>query len=312
MDLFQNSGAGVGNMMSQRAEASSQQAFERNKMETQKLQDSVKLAKGQVSQVGEANTMKGIQDAIVGGVLGAKIAPAVKEYRAFHNQRLQVRRDKLASQPKEVSATAGEAEADPVFRGNVPDTVKLSGGGGVGVVGSEASVGKPVESEPTAPDGSAKVKAPTVEPQEAPKPLKVVGKAGEEAGEEMTEEAAGNIGGRLMKGASLLQGAGNLYQDISTGSIGGKGSNWEQKVGNIGSMVGAVADVIPGGEVIGAGIGLVSGIFSDIGDTISGDKKKAAATANVATAQSALKTQQAQKPTQTSVVLPTVSYGRSV
>ena len=94
MDLFQNSGAGVGNMMSQRAEASSQQAFERNKMETQKLQDSVKLAKGQVSQVGEANTMKGIQDAIVGGVLGAKIAPAVKEYRAFHNQRLQVRRDK--------------------------------------------------------------------------------------------------------------------------------------------------------------------------------------------------------------------------
>ena len=115
-----------------------------------------------------------------------------------------------------------------------------------------------------------------------------------------------------MKGASLLQGAGNLYQDISTGSIGGKGSNWEQKVGNIGSMVGAVADVIPGGEVIGAGIGLVSGIFSDIGDAVSGEKKKAAATAKVAAAKTALAAQVAKPVQSVSLAAPEVSYGRSV
>ena len=311
MDLFQNSGAGVGNMMSQRAEAQSQQAFERNKMETQKLQDSVKLAKGQVSQVGEANTMKGIQDAIVGGVLGAKVAPAVKAYRAFHNQRVALKRANLASQPKEVSApkevssTAGPAEEVSAPAEPKPPPPPMRSG----------AAGKMDEVSPAEP-----VKAPTVEPQEAPKPLKVVGKSGEgsvapaadEAGEEMTEEAAGKMGGRIMKGASALQAAGNLYQDISTDSIGGKGSNWEQKVGNIGTMVGAVADFIPGGEAIGAGIGLLSGIFSDIGDSEAGAKKKAAATANVAKAQSALKAQQAVKPTQTSVVLPTVSYGRSV
>ena len=294
MDLFQNSGAGVGNMMSQRAEAQSQQAFERNKMETQKLQDSVKLAKGQVSQVGEANTMKGIQDAIVGGVLGAKVAPAVKAYRAFHNQRVALKRANLSSD-NSVEGVVGKIQAETPVTQSAPKPVRPN----LMLQEDEVSPAEPV-------------KAPTPAPQEAPKPLKVVGKAGEEAGEEMTEEAAGKIGGRVMKGASLLQGAGNLYQDISTGSIGGKGSNWEQKVGNIGSMVGAVADVIPGGEVIGAGIGLVSGIFSDIGDAVSGDKKKAAATANVAKAQSALKAQQAVKPTQTSVVLPTVSYGRSV
>ena len=301
MDLLRGSGAASqGNMRSEQMENLNRQARERNMAETKNLRDKLDQAQGGVGQVGEANTMKAISDTLTGGFLGAKVAPAVKEYRAFHNQRVKLQNDKLASQMKggvkEVSAPD-----EPAFRGNVPDTVNLSGGGGVGVVGESGPVGAPAEP----------VKAPTPAPQEAPNPLKV-GPAGEEAGEEITEEAAGKIGGRVMKGASLLQGAGNLYQDISTGSIGGKGSNWEQKVGNIGSMVGAVADVIPGGEVIGAGIGLVSGIFSDIGDAVSGDKKKGAATAKVAAAKTALAAQVA-KPVQTvSLAAPEVSYGRSV
>ena len=293
MDLLRGSGAASqGNMRSEQMENLNRQARERNMAETKNLRDKLDQAQGGVGQVGEANTMKAISDTLTGGFLGAKVAPAVKEYRAFHNQRVALKNAKLASD-QSVEGVVGKIQAETPVSQSDPKPLRPN------LFNQEDEV------SPAEP-----VKAPTPAPQEAPKPLKV-GPAGE-AGEEMTEEAAGKIGGRVMKGASLLQGAGNLYQDISTGSIGGKGSNWEQKVGNIGSMVGAVADVIPGGEVIGAGIGLVSGIFSDIGDAISGDKKKAAATANVAKAQSALKAQQAVKPTQTSVVLPTVSYGRSV
>ena len=171
MDLFQNSGAGVGNMMSQRAEAQSQQAFERNKMETQKLQDSVKLAKGQVSQVGEANTMKGIQDAIVGGVLGAKVAPAVKAYRAFHNQRVALKRANLSSD-NSVEGVVGKIQAETPVTQSAPKPVRPN----LMLQEDEVSPAEPV-------------KAPTPAPQEAPKPLKVVGKAGgaaDEAGEEET------------------------------------------------------------------------------------------------------------------------------
>ena len=288
MDLLRGSGgASQGNMRSEQMEAQTSQARLRNMAETQRLRDKLDQAQGGVGQVGEANTMKAI---------------AVKEYRAFHNQRVALKRAKLSSQIKE-SVGEPKVSGDPVAPKPAPPPMR------------SGAAGKMDEVSPAEP-----VKAPTVEPQEAPKPLKVVGKAGEGAGEEgaveegaeMSVEEAGKMGSRVMKGASLLQGAGNLYQDISTDSIGGKGSNWEQKVGNIGSMVGAVADVIPGGELVGAGIGLVSGIFSDIGDSVAGDKKKAAATAKVAAAKTALAAQVAKPVQSVSIAAPEVSYGRSI
>ena len=298
MDLLRGSGAASqGNMRSEQMENLNRQARERNMAETKNLRDKLDQAQGGVGQVGEANTMKAISDTLTGGFLGAKVAPAVKEYRAFHNQRVALKNAKLASD-QSVEGVVGKIQAETPVTQSAPKPVRPN----LMLQEDEVSPAEPV-------------KAPTPAPQEAPKPLKV-GPAGEgaadEAGAEMTEEAAGKIGGRVMKGASLLQGAGNLYQDISTGSIGGKGSNWEQKVGNIGSMVGAVADVIPGGEVIGAGIGLVSGIFSDIGDAVSGEKKKAAATAKVASAKTALAAQVAKPVQSVSIAAPEVSYGRSV
>ena len=293
MDLLRGSGAASqGNMRSEQMETLNRQARERNMAETKNLRDKLDQAQGGVGQVGEANTMKAISDTLTGGFLGAKVAPAVKEYRAFHNQRVALKNAKLASD-QSVEGVVGKIQAETPVSQSDPKPLRPN----LMLQEDEVSPAEPV-------------KAPTPAPQEAPKPLKV-GPAGE-AGEEMTEEAAGKIGGRVMKGASLLQGAGNLYQDISTGSIGGKGSNWEQKVGNIGSMVGAVADVIPGGEVIGAGIGLVSGIFSDIGDAVSGEKKKAAATAKVAAAKTALAAQVAKPVQSVSLAAPEVSYGRSV
>ena len=295
MDLLRGSGgASQGNMRSEQMEAQTSQARQRNRAETQRLRDKLDQAQGGVGQVGEANTMKAISDTLTGGFLSAKVAPAVKEYRAFHNQRVALQRAKLASD-NSVEGVVGKIKAETPVTQSAPKPVRPN----LMLQEDEVSPAEPV-------------KAPTVEPQEAPKPLKVVGKAGEEAGEEITEEAAGKMAGRVMKGASALQGAGNLYQDISTGSIGGKGSNWEQKVGNIGTMVGAVADFIPGGEAVGAGIGLLSGIFSDIGDTVAGEKKKAAATAKVAAAKTALAAQVAKPVDNVSLAAPTVSYGRSI
>lgn len=305
MDLLRGSGgASQGNMRSEQMEAQTSQARQRNRAETQRLRDKLDQAQGGVGQVGEANTMKAISDTLIGGFQGAKVAPAVKEYRAFHNQRVKLQRAKLASD-NSVEGVVGKIKAETPVAQSAPKPVRPN----LMLQEDEVSPAEPV-------------KAPTVEPQEAPKPLKVVGKATEGAGEgagegalegaEMTAEEAGTMGSRLMKGASLLQGAGNLYQDISTDSIGGKGSNWEQKVGNIGSMVGAVADVIPGGELVGAGIGLVSGIFSDIGDSVAGAKKKAAATAKVAAAKTALAAQVAKPVESVSIAAPTVSYGRSI
>ena len=297
MDLLRGSGAGQGNMRSEQMQSLNQQARQRNMAETNRLRDKLDQAQGGAGQVGEANTMKAISDTLTGGFLGAKVAPAVKEYRAFHNQRVKLQNDKLASD-QSVEGVVGKIKAETPVTQSAPKPVRPN----LMLQEDEVSPAEPV-------------KAPTPAPQEAPKPLKV-GPAGEgaveEAGEEMTEEAAGKMAGRVMKGASALQGAGNLYQDISSGSIGGKGSNWEQKVGNIGTMVGAVADVIPGGEAVGAAIGLASGIFSDIGDTVAGSKKKAQAQAKVASAKTALAAQVAKPVESVSLAAPEVSYGRSI
>ena len=168
--------------------------------------------------------------------------------------------------------------------------------------------------ETVAPDGSAPVKAPTVDPQKAPDPLKV-GPAGEEAkGAKglMSVEEGAKLGGKVAKGAGVLAGASAVFEDISGGGIGGKGSNWEQKVGNVSQILGSVADVIPGGELFGAAAGLIGSIFSSTGDSVAGSKAKAAAQAKAASAKSALAAQQAAPVQQATLAEPTVTYGRSV
>ena len=334
MDLLRgSSGGSQGNMRSQEMDNMNRQAQANNRMVTGQLKGQLELAQKNVGQAGEANTMKAIADTMTGGLTLAKVAPAVSAYRAFHNDRVALRATKAAAvearaNSDAVSSLVGKISDTPAFNGNVADTVKLSGGGGVGVVGDApvaptaptmqtGTAGKMSEvspSEPVAPDGSAPVKAPTVDPQEAPDPLKV-GPAGEEAkGVKglMTVEEGASLGGKVAKGAGVLAGASAVYEDISGGGIGGKGSNWEQKVGNISQIAGAVADVIPGGELFGAGFGLVGSIFSSTGDSVAGSKAKASAQAKAVSAQSALSAQQSAPVQQTTLATPTVTYGRSV
>ena len=319
MDLLRgSSGGSQGNMRSQEMDNMNRQAQANNRMVTGQLKGQLDLAQKNVGQAGEANTMKAIADTMTGGLTLAKVAPAVSAYRAFHNDRVALRATKAAAVQAKVGEDIGgltskiNATPPSVPEGAVVQVAKPPPPPmRTGTAGKMSEVSP---SEPVAPDGSAPVKAPTVDPQEAPDPLKV-GPAGEEAkGVKglMTVEEGASLGGKVAKGAGVLAGASAVYEDISGGGIGGKGSNWEQKVGNVSQILGAVADVIPGGELVGAGLGLVGSIFSSTGDSVAGSKAKASAQAKAVSAQSALSAQQSAPVQQTTLATPTVTYGRSV
>lgn len=319
MDLLRGSGGGSqGNMRSQELDNMNRQAQANNRLVTEQLKGQLELAQKNVGQAGEANTMKAIADTMTGGLTIAKVAPAASAYRAFHNERVALRAKTAAA----VQAKAGEEIGGLTSKINAtPPSVPE---GAVAQVakpppppmqtGAAGKMSEVSPAETVAPDGSAPVKAPTVDPQKAPDPLKV-GPAGEEAkGAKglMSVEEGAKLGGKVAKGAGVLAGASAVFEDISGGGIGGKGSNWEQKAGNVTQILGSVADVIPGGELIGAGLGLIGSIFSSTGDSVAGSKAKAAAQAKAAAAKSALAAQQAAPVQQATLAQPTVTYGRSV
>tara|TARA_R110001599_G_scaffold243241_1_gene443006 strand:- start:294 stop:1490 length:1197 start_codon:yes stop_codon:yes gene_type:complete len=130
-------------------------------------------------------------------------------------------------------AVAAIPEEEPVFNGNVPDTVQLSGGGGKGVVGDK-TVLKPAEpaaapaEEPVAPAEEPAEPA-TVEP---PAPAEEPNISGETEG-----------GGVASEGDSLLTDGENLIKEpeakgISSivGEVGGRA------LGNIGGGIDIVKD----------------------------------------------------------------------
>jgi len=106
----------------------------------------------------------------------------------------------------------------------------------------------------------------------------------------VTEEAEGVSKGVLGKyGGKLLGSAGGLLaggEDIinaihgSQGFNAIQGDNWEEKTGNIGTMVGTALDLagttVPILEPIGALVGIASSIFSDIGEKKDEDEQKEA------------------------------------
>ena len=138
----------------------------------------------------------------------------------------------------EPKAVAAIPEEEPVFNGNVPDTVQLSGGGGKGVVGDK-TVLKPAEpAEPVAPaEEPAEPVAPAEEPAEPatvepPAPAEEPNISGETEG-----------GGAASEGDSLLTDGENLIKEpeakgISSivGEVGGRA------LGNIGGGIDIVKD----------------------------------------------------------------------
>ena len=101
----------------------------------------------------------------------------------------------------------------------------------------------------------------------------------------MSEETANNMG---HYGGKLLASAGGILaggEDIINAIHGSKGwnaiagDNWEDKVGNIGTMAGTALDLagaaVPILEPVGAAIGLISGIFGAIGEKKDEEAAKA-------------------------------------
>ena len=90
----------------------------------------------------------------------------------------------------------------------------------------------------------------------------------------LTEEGAEKLG----KGVGALGSAAfaglDIYNDVKKGKLGDNG--WED-VGQIAQIGGAISDiagtVFPPAELLGAGLGVVGGIFEDIGEAFESSKK---------------------------------------
>jgi len=142
---------------------------------------------------------------------------------------------------------------------------------------------QPISGEPTPPTpGQAEAAAEGTEGEVSPEGFikqqaKTIGGVGEETANNM-----GHYGGKLLASAGGILAGG---QDIINAIHGSKGwnaiagDNWEDKVGNIGTMAGTALDLagaaVPILEPVGAAIGLISGIFGDIGEKKDEEAAKA-------------------------------------
>ena len=94
----------------------------------------------------------------------------------------------------------------------------------------------------------------------------------------LSDDAIDKVGkGFGALGSSATAGM-DIYNDVKKGKLGDNG--WED-VGQVAQIGGAISDVIgtvfPPAEIIGGALGVVGGIFSDIGEAFEGsDKKKEA------------------------------------
>ena len=75
-------------------------------------------------------------------------------------------------------------------------------------------------------------------------------------------------------GSSAVAGI-NIYNDIKQGKLGDNGF---EDVGQVAQIGGAISDIVgtvfPPAELLGGALGVVGGIFSDIGQEVSGNKKE--------------------------------------
>lgn len=141
---------------------------------------------------------------------------------------------------------------------------------------------QPISGEPTPPtpgqaeaaaEGEGEVSAEGFIKQQA----KTIGGVSEETANNM-----GHYGGKLLASAGGILAGGEDIINAIHGSKGWNaiaGDNWEDKVGNIGTMAGTALDLagaaVPILEPVGAAIGLISGIFGDIGEKKDEEAAKA-------------------------------------
>jgi hypothetical protein len=91
----------------------------------------------------------------------------------------------------------------------------------------------------------------------------------------LTEEGAEKLGKGVGALSSVAFAGLDIYNDVKKGKLGDNG--WED-VGQVAQIGGAISDVVgtvfPPAELLGAGLGLVGGLFSDIGEAFESSKEK--------------------------------------
>ena len=117
----------------------------------------------------------------------------------------------------------------------------------------------------------------------------------------VSDEAIDRVGkGVGAIGSAAVAGV-DIYNDVKKGKLGDNG--WED-VGQVAQIGGAISDVVgtafPPAELLGGALGVVGGIFSDIGEAVEGKKKDAEVKQQDQEAQ-----QKAQEQTQAMAVAPT-------
>ena len=117
----------------------------------------------------------------------------------------------------------------------------------------------------------------------------------------ISDEAIDRVGkGVGAIGSAAVAGV-DIYNDVKKGKLGDNG--WED-VGQVAQIGGAISDVVgsafPPAELLGGALGVVGGIFSDIGEAVEGKKKDAEVKQQDQEAQ-----QKAAEQTQAMAVAPT-------
>ena len=345
MDLYASQGLNQGNMFSQRAQQQSQNAYDANRELTQIALGDIDTKKKLVQGAQGNAEQKTIADSIVGGLVGGRVVSGVNQFRTARNAaigRAQKAKGLLEERKLGSGTVVGEGD-EPLSQveGRAVVDTRLERDPDIPDLGGETFGEVPASGLDSSVAG---VKAPTPAPQVAPNPEVSVSGSDEAGGALDRVQAAGSSAvdsaksklkglagevsesgaGKLIKGAGVAGSAAvgvlDLAQDLKSKSLGGKGANWEQKVGNVFQMGGSVADVAgfaglgPLADIAGLGLGAIGSIFSGIGDEVSGDKAKEVAQANVVKAQNAAKAAAAAQASTQQASAPTVevSYGRSV
>jgi hypothetical protein len=260
--------------------------------------------KGQLSSEDMNEKIDGGVSALTTGIGIAHVKEAFDHYGQFSKKYdvagqgyVKANVNFLKGSPKNISASIVEPQessslrtglSEPVFDGNAP-SVKLSGGGGVGVVGDNTILKSTKPLMTTGQSGKMNEVSPAEPVKLESDPSSAIGseeKAGAKAGETATEEEAGSVAGSIGHGVSkalgVAGGVENVYRDIKSGHLAG--DNWESKVGDVGSEIGSALDVagafVPVLEPVGAVISGVSAVLSGIGSLVDDSKKKAQMTAD--------------------------------
>ncbi len=275
MDLFQADAGAIssGNMRSQAAE-SANEAIQFHNNELAKQAEGIR--KASADALTQERTEQGMQDIMSGYMEARGLKSGIqgyKDYVAQGRSKAQALQQKVSSLQNQVANTGAEIRNDPSPSAQPtaqarPNTTEEPN---VSATPEGAAAQGTADANPSAEEHTAI----TAGEEDTGKTgslfhngLKRV------AG--ISDEAIDNVGkGVGAIGSAAVAGV-DIYNDVKKGKLGDNG--WES-VGQVAQIGGAISDVVgtafPPAALLGGALGVVGGIFSDIGEAVEGKKKDA-------------------------------------